>query len=561
MIDIPRPHVSPDSPAAAVVAAYEAVLAICPAPDASLADWLALKTPWENATALASGSGLRLQRAYYRNLHDMDAAAAWKGWQAEMESFIDASTAHLRASVLTSPHRVALEAAWGTWWFTRLEMAARARDPKLAELRKAEATLVARHDALMGDLVPTAEGDRTHAEIQALFGDALPARRRQGWEARSAYLGARRDALHDVFGGLLSTRQAMAERVGLATYTPIAFAERGRSGYGPAETARFRDAVKEHIVPLCRSLRAELAPPGRSTIPGWDLWYTDGAYSGGTAPEDLMGVAIALLERLDPALGEHAAALARANAIDWENRPGKLSMPFAAYFPDTGVVEVSVSATGSDEQLLDLVHELGHAIAYRESHAHVGPVMLRQPTFDVVEVPSTALELLVLDVLDDVLDPVRARWLRRRRLFDGLQRMTSWVAHDEFQAWAYAHPTHGPAEREATWLAIWDTLIVGVDRDGDRTLERLWWSRMKHLFAWPGYGIEYAFAEVAALALRGQAVRDRSQALAGYLRLCRLGGSQPMPATFAIAGLPNPLEPASVAEAAKTLAQALSEAN
>ena len=75
-----------------------------------------------------------------------------------------------------------------------------------------------------------------------------------------------------------------------------------------------------------------------------------------------------------------------------------------------------------------------------------------------------------------------------------------------------------------------------VDWNGWESARANLWHRQLHIFLHPFYYVEYGIAQLGALQVWAKSKENRVQALAGYRRALRLGGSRPLPELFSAAG-------------------------
>jgi len=109
---------------------------------------------------------------------------------------------------------------------------------------------------------------------------------------------------------------------------------------------------------------------------------------------------------------------------------------------------------------------------------------------------------------------------------------------DAFQAWIYTHPDGADRDaRDAKWLDIRAEFEQGVDWTGleDQRISR--WYRQLHIFELPFYYIEYGIAQLGALQVFRNAVRNPAEAVANYKRFLALGGTRSLPDLYAAAGV------------------------
>ncbi len=91
--------------------------------------------------------------------------------------------------------------------------------------------------------------------------------------------------------------------------------------------------------------------------------------------------------------------------------------------------------------------------------------------------------------------------------------------------------------RDHKWLAIREEFESGVDWSGLERERVSRWYRQLHIFELPFYYIEYGLAQLGALQVFRNAVRDPAQAVASYKRFLALGGTRSLPELYAEAGV------------------------
>ena len=125
----------------------------------------------------------------------------------------------------------------------------------------------------------------------------------------------------------------------------------------------------------------------------------------------------------------------------------------------------------------------------------------------------------------------------RRTHLEGIIGLLPWIATiDAFQHWIYTHPGHTRKERTAFWLSLMKRFGGIVDYSGYEDVQASIWHRQGHLFGSPFYYIEYGIAQLGALQVWMNSLRDKAGALASYKRALALGNSQPLPELFTAAG-------------------------
>ena len=109
---------------------------------------------------------------------------------------------------------------------------------------------------------------------------------------------------------------------------------------------------------------------------------------------------------------------------------------------------------------------------------------------------------------------------------------------DAFQHWAYTHPQEAsqPQVCDAQWAALWDRFMPGEDWDGLEAEKASGWLRKEHIFLEPFYYIEYGLAQLGAVLVWENSLRDQAAAVNAYRRALSLGATRSLPDLFRAAG-------------------------
>jgi oligoendopeptidase F len=109
---------------------------------------------------------------------------------------------------------------------------------------------------------------------------------------------------------------------------------------------------------------------------------------------------------------------------------------------------------------------------------------------------------------------------------------------DGFQHWAYTHPQAAaqPAECDAAWLDLWLRFHPHLDWSGFEDYVATGWHNKLHLYHVPFYYVEYGMAQLGAVQVWANALRDQQQAVADYRRALALGATVTLPELYAAAG-------------------------
>jgi M3 family oligoendopeptidase len=460
----------------------------------------------------------------------------------------------IKRALTFGPYRASLEPHLGAHVFARWEQDARTFDESVAADLVAERRLADDYTALLaGARTPFRGAEASLGQLARHNEDPDRETRREAVTAAGELVEANAERLDAIYDGLVRTRATIAENLGFARFTDVAYRRRGRVDYGPADAAAFRDDVRTHIVPLAVEIvRAQAEALGVAAVMPWDANVFDRAGRMAVAPpsEQLAQLREALT-LLDPDAGALAARMTEAGLYDIEDRPGKAQGAFCTFFATSGDAFVFVKPTGTSADLGSLVHETGHAIQMVRSREQ--PVLeYVVPSAETGEICSMALEFLMWPYYDRFLGPDAARF-RARHLRVMLTMLPYIAAVDAFQERVYADPSATPAERNAMWLEMERRYMPWLSH-GDIPMfaNGRRWQRQRHIYNDPFYYIDYGLAMCCALQLWAQSFSDAAGALERYRAIAARGGELPFRALVRTVGLRSPFEPGTLAGVAET---------
>ena len=173
-------------------------------------------------------------------------------------------------------------------------------------------------------------------------------------------------------------------------------------------------------------------------------------------------------------------------------------------------------------------------------------------TSEVNEIHSMTMEHFAYPYLKDFYGADEAEKAKYTHLSGALSTIPYLVSVDEFQHRVYENPTMSAKQRRAVWHEIEQAYMPWRDYDGVPFLEEGgFWMQKQHIFLYPFYYVDYAFAQVCAFDFYGRMKQDHNAAWASYLNLCRAGGSKGYFELLALAGLDIPFAEGSVEKAVR----------
>ena len=349
-------------------------------------------------------------------------------------------------------------------------------------------------------------------------------------------------ALDGLFSELVQLRHQVAVNAGFANFRDYMFAALGRFDYGPQECFDFHGAIRETVVPLVDDIDLERRQD--LNLPALRPWDLDVDPSGlpplrpFATGEELLDKTITVFQNLDSYLGDCLRTMRQMGQLDLESRKGKAPGGYNYPLDETGVPFIFMNATSSLRDVVTMLHEGGHAVhSFLTRHLPLGAD--KHPPSEVAELASMSMELISLDHWDVFFkDPAELRRAKKSHLESVLETFP-WVATiDKFQHWVYENPQHTVAERHQRWVQLYDEFNQRtVDWTGLEDLKPTLWQKQLHLYEVPFYYIEYAMAQLGAIAVWRNYRQNPTEGLGAYKRALSLGYTAPIGEIYAAAGI------------------------
>ncbi|MFQ5593926.1 MAG: M3 family metallopeptidase, partial [Anaerolineae bacterium] len=316
-----------------------------------------------------------------------------------------------------------------------------------------------------------------------------------------------------------------------------------RFHYTPNDCFTFHDAIEREVVPLATQLYAQQARQlDLGTLRPWD---TDVDPRGEPLqpfedPCELEEGAQRIFQQVDPVLAEHFAAM-RDGYLDLASRPNKAPGGYCRTYPVSHKPYIFMNAVGTHRDVNTLLHEGGHAFHFMESARH--PLIWNHHgPMEFCEVASMAMELLSAPYLESskggFYEEADARRAYARQLRDIVLFLPYMAVVDTFQHWVYVDSPKNvtAADLDDAWSDLWDRFMVGIDYSDLQGEKETGWHRKEHIFSEPFYYVEYGLAQLGALQVWRNTLRDQSKAVADYRAALALGNTRPLPELFQAAG-------------------------
>jgi len=369
--------------------------------------------------------------------------------------------------------------------------------------------------------------------------------RERAFKMRALPYIERRGVLAGIFDRMYDLRQQVARNAGFANYRDYAHLEKNRFDYTPDDCLRFHEAVESAVLPAVeRLMRRRRGHMGLDALRPWDI----PAAPQGRPPlkpfKDIptfIDHAGDVFAHVDPQFSVYYRQMAEADLLDLDNRKGKAPGGYCQTLAFRKMPLIFMNAVGVDEDVRTLLHESGHA--FHSFEASSLPLLFqRHPGSEMAEVASMSMELLAMPFIDTDNggyyredDAVRSR----ADLLEGIVLFFPHCASvDAFQQWIYLNDDGRDADaRDRKWLELRRRFEgSSVDWSGLDPERIARWYQQPHFFGSPFYYIEYGIAQLGALQVWRNSLRDPQDAVRNYRGALALGATKPLPELFKAAG-------------------------
>ncbi|RPH32878.1 MAG: M3 family oligoendopeptidase [Bacteroidales bacterium] len=350
------------------------------------------------------------------------------------------------------------------------------------------------------------------------------------------------EVLNELLSKLLRKRYKIAINAGYKNFRDYQHFNLGRFDYTVEDIQSFHNVIASEVNPIVEDImQARKDALGVERLKPWDL-QVDIEGKKPLRPfssnEILTQKAIECFTAVNPDFANIFTQLDAEKLLDLDSRFGKAPGGFNYPLHKSNRSFIFMNATGSMNDFETLMHEGGHAFhAYYYNHWPLIDYM-NTPS-EIAELASMSMELISMEhwgmVLTDTSELKRAK----RKQLEGSIIILAWIAAvDKFQHWLYMNPEHSHHERDLAWTNIYREFSSHtIDWEGAESAFVFAWQRQLHIFEMPFYYIEYAFAQLGAIAIWKNYRQNPKETLDKHIKMMKLGYSRPLPELYKEAGI------------------------
>ena len=359
-------------------------------------------------------------------------------------------------------------------------------------------------------------------------------------------IGGRRlkdvNILNDLLSKLIEKRNQIAINADYSNYRDYKVESLGRFDYTISDVLSFHGSIVAEVKPIVEEIsKSRKQTLGYEQLRPWDLAVDINlkpALKPFSDTNELVNKTIKCFSKVKPEFASFIKVMNELNYLDLDARKGKAPGGFNYPLHESNIPFIFMNATGNLRDLETMVHEGGHAI-----HSFLSKdlelVNYKSTPSEVAELASMSMELISMEYWDVFFDNEEDLKRAKRSQLEGVINVLPWVATvDKFQHWLYLNPYHNHKQRQDAWVEIANEFGSNtVDWTGHEDIFATSWQKQLHIFEVPFYYIEYAIAQLGAIAVWKKYKENPEKAIKQYENALQLGYTKTIPEIYKTAGI------------------------
>ena len=445
-------------------------------------------------------------------------------------------------TLLDSPFRAELETKINPRMFKQFEISRKAFDPAIIPELQEENNITTEYSKFMSEMVFEYNGEKMPlSRLRGGLEDDDREVRRATAEAIGKGLQENAEQLDEIYDKLVKIRTKMAKKLGYENFVELGYYRMGRLDYNAEMVKKFRDNVKEALVPCVSKIKKDL---GDSLGIDKFMYYDDSIYVNGKSPRPILdkdgifAAAIEMYDAMNPEVGAFMRSMQENEAFDVESRDGKWGGGYCTGFAKYKQPFILANFNGSAGDIDVMTHEFGHALA--GYYVFNGGDMNVNYGMETAECHSMSMEFFSWKYMDKFFGELTQEY-KKSHLLSSLSFIPYGVIVDEFQHNVYENPDMTPAERKAMYLTLEEKYRPYLSFEGIPYLEQgTRWQYQMHIYESPFYYIDYCLAQTVAINFLLASLEDYDGAFERYLNFTRAGGEKAFGQLVEEASIPSP---------------------
>ena len=415
-------------------------------------------------------------------------------------------------------------------------------------LLTSDAKLSKEYDEIIGSqTVKWNNEEVTLTQLSPIMLETNRDKREKAWKLAANRRLEDRESINEIWEKILKIRISIAKNSNYEDYRAWRWEYLKRFDYTPADCLTFHNSIEKIIVPLVDKLLMKRKEKlGLDKLKPWDL-SVDICGRDALMPfvnaDELEAKCHKIFDSVDPELGKHFAIMREKGLLDLDNRMGKAPGGYCTEYPFQRLPFIFMNAVGTHSDVQTMIHEGGHAFHVFES-AELPYSSQREVGMEFAEVASMAMELLASPFLTEEDGGFYSKTESSRARIEHLEKVIMFWPYmavvDAFQHWAYTNPENAlnVDNCDSEWTKLWTRFQMSehIDYSGCEDIIATGWHNKLHIYHVPFYYVEYGMAQLGAIQIWGNSLKDENKAIQDYRNALSLGGNATLPELYEAAG-------------------------
>jgi len=404
------------------------------------------------------------------------------------------------------------------------------------------------YDAVIGAQTVEWEGEEiTITQLSPVLLGTDREKREKAWRLAAERRLKDRDKINKIWQKILEIRIQIAKNAGYDNYRSWRWEYLQRFDYTPDDCLNFHSGIEKVVKPFVDKLmNTRKEQLGLDVLKPWDL-SVDTLNRDPLEPfedaSELEEKCHNIFRAVDKDLGNHFNIMREQKLLDLANRKGKAPGGYCTEYYHRRLPFIFMNAVGTHSDVQTMLHEGGHAFHVFESD-QLPYSSQREVGMEFAEVASMAMELLAAPYITEEHGGFYNSNDANRARIEHLEKIIMFWPYmavvDGFQHWAYTNPNEAmnPDNCDAEWTRLWKRFQTFDDLDSSEfdDIIATGWHNKLHIYHVPFYYVEYGMAQLGAIQVWGNALKNQKEAVEKYRYALSKGGNATLPDLFEAAG-------------------------
>lgn len=323
----------------------------------------------------------------------------------------------------------------------------------------------------------------------------------------------------DTFVSLLSVRSLLGKEMGYKSYNEYAYDMLGHD-YSEREMKAMLEDIANYAIPVYSALSS-------SAFAGYFKTHKTPRAHEGKVINDIYNV----LSKISPELSESYAYMLNCGLYDIAPaKANRLDGAYTTYLYDIDAPYIFATTSGTVSDYMTISHEFGH---FFDSYTNYNS----DTSLDLLEISSTALELIVLSKLSDALCDDNYKYLYYDEIKSMLEVLIFQGFYAKFESLVYEIPADRISRQSVDNAVLEAARFMNLNTDYFNSLDDI---LIYHLIETPFYVQSYCTSAVAALDIFFMECENEGGGVEAYLKLTSRDADKNFTAHLIDAGISSP---------------------